>query len=165
MIEEDFDEENLIAAPGGDSRILEDYPLELRCLILGYFQVVKRFPSLSMSFAIIPIQTCWTSSPPTFPRNPGGQPPASEADDMNNPMKSKCSECGGKVHRKSITQEFEKEGTRVKLCGLKAWVCGRCGEVFFAPGGAQQVVQAVNSLFRLAFAEREHKGTLSAQLS
>jgi len=84
---------------------------------------------------------------------------------MNNPMKSKCSECGGKVRRKSITQEFEKEGTKVKLSGLKAWVCGRCGEVYFAPGGAQQVVQAVNSLFRLAFAEKQHKGTLSAQLS
>ena len=80
-------------------------------------------------------------------------------------MKSKCSECGGEVRRKSITQEFEKEGNKVKLSGLKAWVCGRCREVYFAPGGAQQVVQAVNSLFRLALAERQHKGTLSAQLS
>jgi YgiT-type zinc finger domain-containing protein len=84
---------------------------------------------------------------------------------MNKPVMSKCSECGGRVRRRTIAQEFEKEGVKVKLCGLQAWVCLRCGEVYFEPGGAQQVVQAVNSLFRLAFAERQHKGTLSAQLS
>jgi YgiT-type zinc finger domain-containing protein len=83
---------------------------------------------------------------------------------MNKPLKSKCSECGGQVRRKNIAQEFEKEGTKVKLSGLQAWVCNRCGEVYFEPGGAQQVVEAVNSLFRLAFAGRQHKGTVSAQL-
>jgi len=84
---------------------------------------------------------------------------------MKRLTKSKCSECGARVRRQTITQEFEKEGVTVKLSGLKAWVCARCGEVYFEPGGAQQVVQAVNSLFALAFAERQHKGTLSAQLS
>ena len=84
---------------------------------------------------------------------------------MKRLAKSKCSECGGQVRPKTIAQEFEKEGVRVKLSGLKAWVCARCGEVYFEPGGAQQVVQAVNSLFKLAFAERQHKGTLSAQLT
>jgi YgiT-type zinc finger domain-containing protein len=84
---------------------------------------------------------------------------------MKRLAKSKCSECGGPVRRKTIAQEFEKEGVRVKLSGLKAWVCARCGEVYFEPGGAQQVVQAVDALFKLAFAERQHKGTLSAQLS
>ncbi len=84
--------------------------------------------------------------------------------DMKRVAKSKCSECGGQVRRKTIAQQFEKEGVTVKLSGLKAWVCARCGEVYFEPGGAQQVVQAVNSLFKLAFAERQHKGTLSAQL-
>jgi len=75
---------------------------------------------------------------------------------MNKPLlKSKCSECGGQVRRKTIAQEFEKEGVKVKLSGLQARVCVRCGEVYFEPGGAQQVVQAVNSLFRLAFAERQ----------
>ena len=84
---------------------------------------------------------------------------------MKRPAKSKCSECGGQVRRKTIAQQFEKEGVTVKLSGLKAWVCARCGEVYFEPGGAQQVVQAVNALFKLAFAERQHKGTLSAQLT
>ena len=84
---------------------------------------------------------------------------------MKRTAKSKCSECGGPVRVKTIAQEFEKEGVTVRLSGLKAWVCSRCGEVYFLPGGAQQVVEAVNSLFRLALAERQHKGTLSAQLS
>ncbi len=84
---------------------------------------------------------------------------------MKRRVKSKCSECGGQVRRKTIAQEFEKEGVTVKLSGLKAWVCARCGEVYFEPGGAQQVVQAVKSLFKLAFDERQHKGTLTAQLS
>ena len=37
MIEEGFDEENLIEALEGHSRILETYPSETRCLVLGYF--------------------------------------------------------------------------------------------------------------------------------
>jgi hypothetical protein len=39
MIEEGFDEDNLLEALAGRSRILEDYPNEGRCLILGYFAV------------------------------------------------------------------------------------------------------------------------------
>ncbi len=84
---------------------------------------------------------------------------------MTKAVKSKCSECGGQVRRKTVTQIFEKEGAKVKLSGVRAWVCGRCGEVYFEPGGAQQVVEAVNSLFRLALAEKQHKGTLCAQVS
>ena len=84
---------------------------------------------------------------------------------MNRLGQSKCSECGGNVRRKTIAQEFEKEGVKVKLAGLKTWVCNRCGEVYFELGGAQQVVEAVNSLFKLALNEKQHKGTLSAQHS
>ncbi len=84
---------------------------------------------------------------------------------MKRSRNAKCSECGGSVRRKTIDQEFEKEGVRVRLSGLQASVCGRCGEVYFEPGGAQQVVEAVNSLFRLAFSERQHKGTITAALS
>ncbi len=42
MIEEGFDEENLLEALAGKSRILEDYPNEGRCLILGYFAVGEK---------------------------------------------------------------------------------------------------------------------------
>jgi YgiT-type zinc finger domain-containing protein len=84
---------------------------------------------------------------------------------MKELMKSPCSACKGRVRRKTISQEFEKEGVRVKLSGFKAWVCEQCGEIYFEPGGADRVAQAVNSLFALAPAERQHKGRVSAQLS
>lgn len=84
---------------------------------------------------------------------------------MNKALKSPCSECKGRVRRKAICQEFEKEGIKVRLSGFKAWVCEQCGEIYFEPGGAEKVVQAVNSLFALALAEKQHKGKVSAQLS
>jgi hypothetical protein len=37
MIEEGFDEKDVLAALAGKSRILEHYPSEMRCLIMGYF--------------------------------------------------------------------------------------------------------------------------------
>ena len=83
----------------------------------------------------------------------------------NDLMKSSCSECGGTLKRKAISQEFEKEGVKVKLTGFKAWVCQNCGEIYFEPGGAERFAQAVNSLFALAFAEKQHKGRLTARLS
>lgn len=80
-------------------------------------------------------------------------------------LKLSCSECGGRLRRKAIDQEFEREGVTVKLSGVKAWVCEQCGEIYFEPGGAEKVAQAVQSLFMLAFAEKQHKGRLSAELS
>jgi len=84
---------------------------------------------------------------------------------MKELMKSPCSECGGQVKRKAISQEFEKEGVKIKLSGIKAWVCTKCGEIYFEPGGANRLAQAVNGLFALALAERQHKGTVRAHLS
>ena len=84
---------------------------------------------------------------------------------MSELMKSPCSECGGEIRRETIVQEFEKEGVKVKLSGVKAWVCFRCGETYFEPGGADRVARAVESLFALALAERQHQGTVIADLS
>ncbi len=39
MVEEGFSEENLVSALTGKSKIIEDYPDESRCLVLGYFSV------------------------------------------------------------------------------------------------------------------------------
>ncbi len=80
-------------------------------------------------------------------------------------MRSACSECRGPVKKRTIVQKFEKEGVKVQLSGFKAWVCTQCGEVYFEPGGAQRVAQAVNSLLALALAGRQHKGKLSARVS
>ena len=84
---------------------------------------------------------------------------------MNELMKAPCSECKGKLRRKTITQEFEREGAKVRISGIKAWVCSQCGEIYFEPGGADRVAQAVNCLFALALAERQHKGRLNARVS
>ena len=84
---------------------------------------------------------------------------------MSEFVKFPCSECGGEIQRDTIVQEFEKEGVKVKLSGAKAWVCSRCGEIYFEPGGADRVARAVESLFALALAERQHHGTVTADLS
>ena len=84
---------------------------------------------------------------------------------MKTRTKPKCSECGGRVTRKTVTQKFEKEGVSVELAGLEVDVCSECGEIYFQPGGAQRVVDAVNSLFSLALSEGQHRGTLSARFS
>jgi YgiT-type zinc finger domain-containing protein len=77
-------------------------------------------------------------------------------------MERPCSQCGGQVRRKIISQEFEREGVKIKISGFKAWACSRCGEIYFEPGGADRLVQAANSLFALAAAEKQHKGKLVA---
>jgi len=84
---------------------------------------------------------------------------------MNAPMKAPCSECKGKLRRKTIRQEFERGGVKVRISGIKAWVCAQCGEIYFEPGGADRVSEAVNCLFALAVVERQSKGKLDARVS
>lgn len=79
--------------------------------------------------------------------------------------KKPCSECGGKLRPRKIAQEFEREGIRIRLAGIRAWVCGRCGEVYFLPGGADRLAKAARSLFELAIAGRQHRGRLTARIS
>ena len=76
-----------------------------------------------------------------------------------------CSECGGQIRRRSISQEFEREGVRVTVSGIQAQVCDECGEVYFEPGGAQALVEAVNRLFELAHKNRQHKGVIAAAVA
>ena len=78
--------------------------------------------------------------------------------------KEPCSECGGKLEKRYISQGFEREGITVKLAGIAAMVCSDCGEIYFQPGGAQKVVEAANSIFELATIERQHKHQLIAQI-
>jgi YgiT-type zinc finger domain-containing protein len=84
---------------------------------------------------------------------------------MKDPMKESCSECKGRLRRKTIAQEFEREGVKVKISGIRAWVCSQCGEIYFEPGGADRVSNAFNCLFSLAINERQHKGKLRARVS
>lgn len=84
---------------------------------------------------------------------------------MNELMKVPCSECRGPLRRRKVSQEFEREGVKVRISGIQAWVCSQCGEIYFEPGGADRFSHAVNSLFALAMAERQHKGILRARVS
>ena len=79
--------------------------------------------------------------------------------------KKPCSECGGKLRSRKIGQEFEREGVRVRLTGIQAWVCARCGEIYFLPGGADRLAKAARSLFELALVGRQHRGKLTARIS
>lgn len=78
--------------------------------------------------------------------------------------KEPCSECSGRLERKHIAQEFEREGVKVKLSGIAALVCTECAEIYFLPGGADKVAAAANSLFNLAVIEKQHKHPLTAQI-
>ncbi|MDI6785386.1 MAG: hypothetical protein QMD92_01615 [bacterium] len=78
--------------------------------------------------------------------------------------KESCSECGGKLEKRYISQEFEREGVVVKLSGIMALVCINCEDIYFQPGGADKVAEAANSLFKLAIIEDQHKHQLSARI-
>ena len=84
---------------------------------------------------------------------------------MKRDLHSPCSECGGAVRTRVIEQEFEREGTRVSVAGIRALVCTKCGEIYFPPGGAQALVEAANGLFALARRNRQSKGRLAAGVS
>jgi YgiT-type zinc finger domain-containing protein len=84
---------------------------------------------------------------------------------MKRELRSPCSQCGGRLRTRTIKQEFEREGARVSVSGIRAVVCTRCGEVYFAPGGAQALVEAANGLFALARQNRQSKGKLAAGIS
>lgn len=79
-------------------------------------------------------------------------------------MEGPCSECGGPVRRKAISQEFEREGIVIKISGFMSWACSRCGEIYFQPGAADRLVQAANSLFALALEGKHHKGKVMARV-
>lgn len=84
---------------------------------------------------------------------------------MKRDLHSPCSECGGAVRTRIIKQEFEREGTRVSVAGIRALVCVKCGEIYFPPGGAQALVEAANGLFALARRNRQSRGRLAAGVS
>ena len=71
----------------------------------------------------------------------------------------------GSLKRSAISREFENEGIVVRISGVRAWVCTKCGEIYFEPGGAERMAEAVRSLFALARSEKQHKGTVVANLA
>ncbi len=68
-----------------------------------------------------------------------------------------CSDCGGAVQRKAVTQEFEREGIKITISDFDAWACINCGEIYFEPGSADKLVEEANRLFALE-KQRRSKG-------
>ncbi|NCO40458.1 MAG: hypothetical protein COZ06_27705 [Armatimonadetes bacterium CG_4_10_14_3_um_filter_66_18] len=61
-----------------------------------------------------------------------------------------CSACGGEVRSQTIPREFSREGTTVRIEGVRALVCVKCGEVYFEPGATDALLGAANALFALS---------------
>ncbi len=94
-----------------------------------------------------------------------GQRDTAGQDKMKRIARAACSECGGTVRLRTISQEFEREGMRISVSGIRALVCAKCGAAYFEPGGAQALVEAADRLFALAKRNRQHKGKLVAAVS
>jgi hypothetical protein len=73
-----------------------------------------------------------------------------------------CNDCGGALQVAWIEQEYEREGLRVSVSGIRVLKCEQCGEVYFEPGASQSLVETVNCLFEFARKNRQTKGKLSA---
>ncbi len=69
-----------------------------------------------------------------------------------------CSDCRHRTEWREVTQEYERNGLRVRLAGLPAMVCPHCGSISFPPGVAHKIVTAVNAFFALL--EDRHRGAL-----
>lgn len=61
-----------------------------------------------------------------------------------------CSDCGAACEWKTVDEEFERGGVRVRLHGLPAMVCPRCGAVSFDPDTTDYILDAANAMFKIA---------------
>ena len=72
-----------------------------------------------------------------------------------------CKSCrSGILHKKEVSQTFEREGLEVKIEGIPALVCNQCGQIYYAPGIGDKIVKAANDLFALS--EVKHAGQYKA---
>ncbi|MBI3944646.1 MAG: YgiT-type zinc finger protein [Armatimonadetes bacterium] len=72
----------------------------------------------------------------------------------------RCTDCGCPMEWRTVDQEYERQGVRVRLTGLPAMVCPRCGAIAFDPDTTDHILAAANALFRIA--GDRHKGVLAA---
>jgi len=72
-----------------------------------------------------------------------------------------CKSCRkGILKNKEVAQTFEREGLEVKIEGIPALVCEQCGQIYYAPGISDKIVNAANGLFALS--DKKHAGRLKA---
>jgi len=75
----------------------------------------------------------------------------------------RCTDCDAIMEFKTVAQEFERHGVRVRICGIPAAVCPRCGDISFAPGVADKIVKIANAMFELV--DGRHRGLIIAEAS
>ena len=68
-----------------------------------------------------------------------------------------CKACKqGKLYKQEVGQKFEREGLEVRIEGIPALSCDKCGQVYFPPGISDMITTAANDLFLLS--EVKHSG-------
>jgi len=72
-----------------------------------------------------------------------------------------CKSCRkGILKSKEVAQTFEREGLEVRIEGIPALVCDQCGQIYYAPGIGDKIVEAADGLFALSAAK--HAGQYQA---
>ena len=80
---------------------------------------------------------------------------------MNKIKISICKACrSGKLYNNEVSQSFEREGLNVKIEGIPALVCEKCGQIYFKPGLSDKIIAVANHLFMLS--EVKHAGEFKA---
>ena len=68
-----------------------------------------------------------------------------------------CKACrSGKLQKREVLHKVEREGLEVSIDGIPAFVCEKCGQIYFAPGIGDKITAAANQLFNLS--EVKHAG-------
>ena len=72
-----------------------------------------------------------------------------------------CKACrDGKLRKREVNQNFEREGLEVMIDGIPALACEKCGQVYFPPGIGDKISTTANDLFMLS--EFKHAGKCRA---
>ena len=71
-----------------------------------------------------------------------------------------CADCRHQTQWQEVSQEFERDGLRVRISGIPAMVCPHCGAISYSAGVPDKIIAAANSLLVL-LADR-HRGALWA---
>ncbi len=72
-----------------------------------------------------------------------------------------CADCHEETQWQQVSQEFERDGLRVRISGIPAMVCPHCGAISYPAGVPDKILAAARSLFEL-LADR-HRGALRAE--
>ena len=74
-----------------------------------------------------------------------------------------CKACRkGRLHKREVTQEFEREGLEVSIDGIPALVCDNCSQTYLPPGVGDKISTAADHLFVLSTVK--HAGKFSASV-